>query len=272
MNPVLIGIVVVIVLPMFVLAFFLLRGKGASLISGYSTLSKAEREGYDEKALCRFVGWLLIAVNIAVIAIVLGSHFEIFWLVYLSAGLILVGLLGSVFYAHTGNRFCKKGDLRDEERVQTREPMPKAQKRILGAAAIVGGLTLAGVVLLFYFGERQPRVVLYSEGLQIQAMYGVRVDFAEVAAIELLDVSMREIGAGTRTNGFGGRAWKGHFAAGLLFVTPDSAPTIRIERVGSADIYLSFADSAKTQALHRELLDGLVAYIPSILPLFPASH
>ena len=34
------------------------RGKGAFLIAGYNTASAAERARYDEKALCRFMGWV----------------------------------------------------------------------------------------------------------------------------------------------------------------------------------------------------------------------
>lgn len=33
-----------------------LNGKGTFLISGYNRMSKAEKEKYDEAAICKFVG------------------------------------------------------------------------------------------------------------------------------------------------------------------------------------------------------------------------
>ena len=50
-----------------ILLFFLLgvlfsMGRGAVLIAGYNTASKAEKEKYDEKALCRFMGKLMFAL------------------------------------------------------------------------------------------------------------------------------------------------------------------------------------------------------------------
>ena len=38
------------------------RGKGAFLIAGYNTASKAEKARYDEKALCRFMGKIMFAL------------------------------------------------------------------------------------------------------------------------------------------------------------------------------------------------------------------
>lgn len=44
-------------------------GKGAFLIAGYNTAPKREKEKYDEKALCRFMGKLMFAL-----AAGLGAH------------------------------------------------------------------------------------------------------------------------------------------------------------------------------------------------------
>jgi hypothetical protein len=72
---------------------------------------------------------------------------------------------------------------------------------------------------------------------------------------------MDEIGVGDRTNGYGGfdTTRLGHFhseALGdyLLYAKTDASPTIWIDRAGSAeDVYLSFEDSAKTEAVFAEL-------------------
>ena len=87
----------------------------------------------------------------------------------------------------------------------------------------------------------------------ISAMYGLSVDFSDISDITLLEQSMREIGEGVRTNGFNGGAWRGHFTAGLLFVVPDSSPTIRIERYTASTIFISFRDSVQTPMLYDRL-------------------
>ena len=47
-----------------ILAILFFCGKGSSLIAGYNTASKAERAKYDEKALCRAMGWLMVALAV----------------------------------------------------------------------------------------------------------------------------------------------------------------------------------------------------------------
>lgn len=45
-----------------VLGLIFSQGKGAFLIAGYNTASKAEKAKYDEKALCRFMGKIMFAL------------------------------------------------------------------------------------------------------------------------------------------------------------------------------------------------------------------
>jgi hypothetical protein len=118
-------------------------------------------------------------------------------------------------------------------------------------------LTAIGVGALFYFGEREPRVSIYDDHIRIRAMYGTTVEFANISHVILEPQSMREIGAGARTNGYNGWAWRGNFRAGLLFVRPDSTPTIRIESVRGSDIFISFRDSDQTVELFYDLIAPL---------------
>ncbi|MDX9916605.1 MAG: hypothetical protein RBT15_01160 [Gudongella sp.] len=62
-------------------------------------------------------------------------------------------------------------------------------------------------------------------------MYGQSIDFSEIAEVSLIDKSIRELGIGARTNGYGGfgGTLKGNFSsktlgATLLFVQADSHP------------------------------------------------
>jgi hypothetical protein len=91
-------------------------------------------------------------------------------------------------------------------------------------------------------------------------MYGLSVGLSEISNISLIERSMREIGPGMRTNGYGGigGALKGHFQSNslgkkLLFVQAASSPTIKIERIDRKDIYMSFRDAETTRAVFSEL-------------------
>ena len=123
-------------------------------------------------------------------------------------------------------------------------------------------LIVVGIGILFYFGEKQPIVEIDSNGLRIKGMYGRRVEFSDITGITLLEESMRELGIGWRTNGYGGLTLKGHFGAKLLFVSPGKAPTIRIERSGDKNIYISYRDAEQT----RQLFSRLSAAIPTPEP------
>jgi len=121
-------------------------------------------------------------------------------------------------------------------------------------------IILFGVGVLFYFGEKEPDVKILNDGIQITGMYGLSIDYSEITDINLLEKSMKEIGIGRRTNGYGGfgDALKGNFRSDalgetLLFVRANSSPTIKIERANKKDIYLSFHDTEKTNKIFNEL-------------------
>jgi len=90
-----------------VLGIVLWRGKGAWLIAGYNTSSKEEKSRYNEKALCRFVAKLMFfcafCMVLSGLAPLIGE-----WLIFVSSGIMLVGIIAGVIYANTGNRFKKK--------------------------------------------------------------------------------------------------------------------------------------------------------------------
>ena len=83
-------------------------GRGAFLIAGYNTMSKAKKARYDKAALCRFMGKLMFLLAACQVVMGLGAAWAGMWLYWLGIALFLVSALGGVIYANTGRRFLKK--------------------------------------------------------------------------------------------------------------------------------------------------------------------
>jgi hypothetical protein len=143
---------------------------------------------------------------------------------------------------------------------KTEASTSKTPKAVVIAITSISAIILIAIGALFFYGEKDPATSLSDDRIQIKAMYGLNIDFSEIADISLIEKSMSELGVGRRTNGYGGigEALKGNFKSDtlgeiLLFVQSKSSPTIKIERSGRKDVYISFRDSESTQQLYREL-------------------
>lgn len=72
----------------------------SGLIAGYNTASAAEQALYDERAMTRFVGNLLIAASgILIAGGLLPAVAIVSWLIFLAV------IIGGVVYMNTGDRF-----------------------------------------------------------------------------------------------------------------------------------------------------------------------
>lgn len=83
-------------------------GKGSFLIAGYNTASKAEQAKYDKKALCRSMGWLMIALAVCWFIVALNFLFES--MVFLWVGLVLffVVIVAGIVYMNTSKRIKRR--------------------------------------------------------------------------------------------------------------------------------------------------------------------
>ena len=106
MNPGILVLVVVII-GFAILAFVLLQGKGASMIAGYNTMSVAEKEKYDEVALCKFMGKMMLGVVFAMLMMLYDAIFEVGWGFAVGTIFIVIVVIGGLVYMNTGNRFEK---------------------------------------------------------------------------------------------------------------------------------------------------------------------
>jgi hypothetical protein len=130
--------------------------------------------------------------------------------------------------------------------------------------AVISGMICVAVSVMLVFSEKEPVVNILDDGVQIKAVYGLTIDFSDITDIYLIEKSMRTIGVGRRTNGYGGfgETLKGHFKSNslgeiLLFVRSKSSPTIRIERCDKKDVYISFRDGENTERLYHEMKEAL---------------
>lgn len=90
-----------IILPLLLLSIVLLLGKGGWLIAGYNTKSAEEKKKYDEPAMCRFIGKVMLGVTIVSGGILFSEgRFAL-----LGAAIIVVLSIFAVVYFNTNDRF-----------------------------------------------------------------------------------------------------------------------------------------------------------------------
>lgn len=90
-----------------IIGILLLHGKCSFLIAGFNVMTKREKERFDEKALSRFVGWVMIAIFLCSALLLVGGVLNRIWLVGGGVACILALCFGAAVYANTGNRFRK---------------------------------------------------------------------------------------------------------------------------------------------------------------------
>lgn len=94
-----------IMIPLLVLAAFLSKGKGASFIAGYNTLSEEEKAQYDEAALCRFAAKIIYGVCFSFFLWGLSEVVRIHALFFIGLVLMVGLIMFALAYVNTGNRF-----------------------------------------------------------------------------------------------------------------------------------------------------------------------
>ena len=83
----------------------LLQGKGAILIAGYNTLSAEEKAKYDEAALCKATGKLMLGITFSMALIFIGEFFQQSWLLISGIILMIVIVIGGVIHMNSGNHY-----------------------------------------------------------------------------------------------------------------------------------------------------------------------
>lgn len=202
--------------------------------------------------------WLIYAAGMAASGVLSFIHIATGFI--LMTVLILPGIIVLiVVYKRIYNKYSTKNPLGQEKS----SAAPAAHRTLAIIGAVLGVALCVWVVAMLIRGASEPTVNILSDGIQIRSMYGVTIPFSDIAGLSLIEDSMSQIGVSTRVNGYGGigETLKGHFTsratgATLLFVQAETAPTIRIERHSEKDVYISFKDGKKTEALYRQIIEA----------------
>jgi hypothetical protein len=206
-------------------------------------------QNVDRLIIGKIAGNMLLGLGFANIVMALANHFGISWLTWAAAGLMaVVALLGSIRLFQINRMY---GAASRGGRIGT----------IIGVAVTVAGV--AAVVWIIIWGAAVPTVTVSDDSFHISGMYGRTVSFDDGSGLILYESSMRELGIGRRTNGYGGsETFKGYFTsvefgAHLLFVRAGASPTIRVVIENGGDIFISFSDAEATWTLYEELSAAL---------------
>lgn len=99
---------IVFAVPVLLLAGFgiaLHRGRGLSLLAGYSEMSPEERKRLNQRAIGRFLGKTMFALAACTLLWPIGISTHRMWIFWTGFGLFLAVILGAVLYVNKGKRF-----------------------------------------------------------------------------------------------------------------------------------------------------------------------
>ena len=77
------------------------------LIAGYNTLSKEEKEKYNEKALCACMAKMMFSLAVCWCVLGIGVEINRMWLFWVGFGLFLLVAFFFAIYMNTKNRLKK---------------------------------------------------------------------------------------------------------------------------------------------------------------------
>ena len=103
-----------LVIHLIVAAFFILlgilfrRGKGLSLVAGYNTMSKAQKEKIDSEKLSRYMSNLMFALAVCWLIIACQAVFHQIAFLWIGMAAVFLVIIIGVIFMNTGNRIMKK--------------------------------------------------------------------------------------------------------------------------------------------------------------------
>lgn len=221
---------------LFIGIAFLMNEKNSEyLLSGYNTMSKADREQFDItgylKVFKRFnliLGATLLP-GVLLLQLVNEAAASIFMIMYV--------LFGYLFFM-----------------IRTRSFYQKKQKTLLYSSLAVMVVTILGVAVLFLVSLKDSPIILKKDSIEIEGIYGIEIKKGDLQAIEVID-QLPPISI--RTNGFAAGGYsKGNFKTKAgnkvkLFTTSKAKPYLFL-KTKNGEVYYS-----STEVPAQELLEKI---------------
>lgn len=91
-----------------ILGIVLFSGRGTWLIAGFNMLPRKERERYDQRALCRFMGKFLFVTAGAVTLICASKIWPGYGFFTIGLTILLSAVVFVLLWINTGDRFLRK--------------------------------------------------------------------------------------------------------------------------------------------------------------------
>ena len=235
-------VAIIISLVLFSLGFIVTPGNAKYLLSGYNTMSEADRAKMDIVSYVKFFNRFHIFLGVSVLAgVLLLNVFSANWA---TVFMVMYPLLAYVYMIGAGNRYYTGTS---GQRVGT---------YIVMAIIVV---VAVGAGFLMFAGMRDSELFLTTQELEIKGLSGMKIAREEVTAFSVTD-SLPDISS--KASGFaGGEYKKGSFRTDdgrivKLYINKKSHPYLLI-KAGKDEIYFSSGEISA-----NELYNQLKAWKP----------
>ena len=191
-----------------IITILLLSGKGGFLIAGYNTASKAEKQKYDEKKLCRVMGCGMGIITIALLALAYFGNQPPKWLLFVLPVIIAATVVSMLILCNTACK-VKNVNAADSEASAVEN---KRGRHVVTVTVIVVLAVCLGIGVMLFTG--QIKTTVDENQITIDGSYWP--DYT-VALDSIKSVSYSEsLDVGRRTNGMGSaKLAEGHFQNSL---------------------------------------------------------
>ena len=241
----LIGMVILAFVFIF-LGWGIQREKWYFLISGYNSMSKEEQAQIDVEGLGKAIGAMCYFLAVALVALGLFVHFNLWELLWFVTVLIIVIPILFVFYTR---RFYPNGMSSTISGTK-----PKTKK----VSVMITSITLISVAILLYFAWQPTNFKVTPDYFDVSGVYGDQMAWNEIDELTLIE-DLPVIGA--RTNGSAvGSKLKGNFKLKngeqvKLFLEKQVKQYITYTWKGKK-YFINLPSKEKTKGLYEEMLNA----------------
>lgn len=227
------------------MAFLVTTNNAKYLLSGYNTMSEAEREKVDINAYIPYFKKFHLFLGISFIALGLLLHYAI----GATASGIFMGvypILAYVYFIWESNKFWKGSSKKWNK---------------IGIYILVGTLIL--VVALFAMGFKENHLIITGDSIQFQGSYGETISPSEIKSVTLVNELPKIT---SKANGFAiGNIRKGYFKTSAgeqvkLILNSDSKNYLLVTKVNGEKIYFS-AKEKPSNEVYKELKQAFPKYV-----------